>query len=221
MTKTVAGIDEVGRGSVAGPVVAGACVLDLPLFRRRSAFPRWSPFQRASSTRKDVLIADSKLLSPEEREVSSAWLTSNCAYGIGVVSAFVVDKRGILYATNQAMLMALEDLRSKIHVDSLLVDGRDRFHFPLPHQTVIRGDMLHPEIAAASIIAKVYRDRMMREYGKEFPLFGFENHKGYGAPQHLALIKEHGPCDLHRKSFLRALLENQTLPLEMEELVVQ
>lgn len=219
MTKTVAGIDEVGRGSVAGPVVAGACVLDLPLFQRKRSFPCWSPSRK--KTDHDVLIADSKLLSPEEREISSAWLTSTCAYGIGVVSAFVVDKRGILYATNQAMLLALDDLRSKMHVDSLLVDGRDRFRFPLPHQTVIRGDMLHPEIAAASIVAKVYRDGLMREYAKKFPVFGFEHHKGYGAPTHLALIKEHGPCELHRKSFLRAHLENQTLPMEMEELTVQ
>ncbi|NOS66758.1 MAG: ribonuclease HII [Candidatus Peribacteraceae bacterium] len=207
----VAGIDEVGRGSVAGPVVAGACVITTPLFPRKRSFPCWSPFEQKTDA--DVLIAGSKLLSPEEREASSTWITSNCAFGVGVVSALVIDKRGILYATNQAMLLALEDLRSKTHVDSLIVDGRDRFRFPLPHQTIIRGDQSEPAIAAASIVAKVFRDNMMREYAKEFPLFGFEHHKGYGAPGHLALIKEHGPCAIHRKSFLRAHLENQPLDL--------
>lgn len=211
----IAGMDEVGRGSVAGPVVAGACIVSTPLFVRKRAFPCWSPFQK--KTDHDVLIADSKLLSPEEREISSAWIFSNCAFGIGVVSAFVIDKRGILYATNQAMLLALDDLRTKAHVDSLLIDGRDRFRFPIPHKTIVRGDQTEPSIAAASIVAKVFRDNLMREYAKEFPLFGFEHHKGYGAPQHLALVKEHGPCMIHRKSFLRSILEDQTLPLEVHE----
>ncbi len=199
----IAGIDEVGRGSVAGPVVAAACVMNVPLFRRRHAFPRWSPFKKKPLA--DLLIADSKLLAPDVRETSFQWIFATCPFGIGTVSAFVVDKRGILYATNQAMLLALEDLRSKMHIDSLLIDGRDRFHFPLPHTSIIRGDMLHPEIAAASIVAKVTRDRMMREYAKEFPLYGFERHKGYGAATHLALIKQHGPCTIHRKTFLHSL----------------
>ncbi|MSR86908.1 ribonuclease HII [Candidatus Peribacteria bacterium] len=208
---TIAGIDEVGRGAVAGPVVACACVIATPLFRRRRSFSCWSPFEKKADD--DVLIADSKLLSPHEREISSAWIRSACAFGVGAVSAFVIDKRGILYSTNQAMLLALEDLRSKTSVQSLLVDGRDRFHFPLPHQSIIRGDQSEPAIAAASIVAKVFRDGLMREYAKDFPLFGFEHHKGYGAPVHLAAISEHGPCTLHRRSFLRAHLENQTLPI--------
>ena len=136
--KIIAGMDEVGRGAVAGPVVAGACIITSPLFRRRSAFPRWSPFNKKCAN--DCLIADSKLLSPEEREVSYDWITKNVPFGIGVVSAFVVDKRGILYATNQAMLLALEDLRLKTHVDSLIIDGRDKFHFPIPHRSIIKGE---------------------------------------------------------------------------------
>lgn len=186
-------------------------MITTPLFRRRGTFPRWSPFRKIP--KEDILIADSKLLSPDEREASSAWICGNCAFGIGMVSAFVIDKRGILYATNQAMLLALEDLRSKTHVDSLLVDGRDRFRFPLPHRSIIRGDQSEPAIAAASIVAKVFRDRLMREYAKEFPLFGFERHKGYGAPLHLAAINEHGPCELHRRTFLRAILENHALSM--------
>lgn len=203
----IAGIDEVGRGSVAGPVVAAACVMNADLFRRRHAFPRWSPFKKKPTT--DILIADSKLLSPEERETSFHWIFATCPIGIGIISAFVVDKRGILYATNQAMLLAMEDLRAKTHVDSLLIDGRDRFHFPLPHQSVIRGDMLHPEIAAASIVAKVTRDRMMREYAKDYPQYGFDGHKGYGSKRHVALIREHGLCPLHRKTFLERILQDQ------------
>ena len=109
------------------------------------------------------------------------------------------------------MLLALEDLRSKMHVDSLLVDGRDHFHFPLPSESIIRGDMLHPEIAAASIAAKVTRDRMMREFGKEFHFYGFEHHKGYGSPLHLEMIQVHGPCAIHRRTFLGNRIQN-TIP---------
>lgn len=209
----VAGIDEAGRGSVAGPVVAGACVLRAPVFRRKHAWPRWSPFKKTRSP--DICIADSKLMSPKEREDAFAWISSTCAFGVGVVSAFVIDRRGILVATNQAMLLALEDLRLKIGVQSLLVDGRDRFRFPLPHRSIVRGDMLHPTIAAASIIAKVTRDRIMRDESARFPLYGFHRHKGYGTPEHLASLKAHGLCPLHRRTFLRAMLENQTLPLEI------
>lgn len=210
----VAGIDEVGRGAVAGPVVAGACVISAPLFRRRHAFPRWSPFKK--KPQEDVLIADSKLLSPDEREAAFAWISSNCAFGVGIVSAFVVEKRGILAATQAAMLLALDDLRAKTAVASLLIDGCDHFHFPLPHQSVIRGDMLHPEIAAASIVAKVTRDGIMRSEGEEFPLYGFHRNKGYGTAEHLAAIRQHGPCPLHRKTFLRAVMEQQESPLEIK-----
>ena len=199
----IAGIDEAGRGAVAGPVVAGACVIPCELFRRRHSFPRWSPFKKKQTA--EILIADSKLLSSDERETSFAWISSNCGFGVGIVSAFVIEKRGILYATNQAMLLALEDLRSKMHIDSLLIDGRDHFHFPLPHQSVIRGDMLHPEIAAGSIVAKVTRDRMMREASSQFPLYEFHRHKGYGTAEHMAAIQKHGPCEIHRRSFLQSI----------------
>lgn len=204
----IAGIDEAGRGSVAGPVVAGACVIRCALFRRRHAWPRWSPCKKTSSC-PDIFIADSKLMSPDEREAAFEWISSTCVLGVGFASAFAIDKRGILVATNLAMLLALEDLRSKISVQSLLVDGRDRFRFPLPHSSIIRGDMLHPEIAAASIVAKVTRDRIMRDASARFPLYGFHRNKGYGTLEHLASIREHGPCVIHRSSFLQAVLENQ------------
>ena len=209
----IAGIDEAGRGALAGPVVAGACVITTPLFRRKHHLPRWSPDKKKSDG--ECLIADSKILSPEERETSFAWITAHCFWGVGIVSQKVIDRRGILFATNAAMLLALEDLRAKTFVDALLVDGRDKFHFPLAHRSIIRGDQTEPAIAAGSIVAKVTRDRLMREYGKEFPLYGFAQHKGYGAPNHLLAIEQHGVCPLHRKSYLRSLLENQTLPFEI------
>ncbi len=207
--QVIAGIDEAGRGALAGPVVAGACVITTPLFRRRHHLPRWSPFKKKSDD--DCLIADSKMLSPEEREHSYEWVTAHCCWGVGIVSQTVIDERGILFATNAAMVLAIEDLRSKTTIDELLIDGRDKFHFPLPHRSIIRGDQTEPAIAAGSIVAKVTRDRLMREYGKEFPLYGFAQHKGYGAPNHLLAIRERGMCPLHRKSYLRSLLE----PLEL------
>ena len=207
----IAGIDEAGRGALAGPVVAGACVITTPLFRRRNHFPQWSPFHKKSDG--DVFIADSKLLSPEERERSYAWIIEHCHWGVGIVSHIAIDKRGILRATELAMLLALEDLRTRCAPTSLLIDGRDNFRFPLPHQSIIRGDQTEPAIAAGSIIAKVTRDRIMREQALHHPLYGFEGHKGYGSERHIATIREHGPCELHRKTFLLKILENQELPL--------
>ncbi len=213
--QAIAGIDEAGRGSVAGPVVAGACLVPCGLFRRRRSFPCWSPFKRRREL--DCFIADSKLLSPEERERTFDWIAQHCAFGVGIVSETIIDERGIMFANQTAMLLALEDLRAKADVASLLIDGRDPYRFPLPHRSVIRGDMLHPQIAAASIVAKVTRDRLMRERSADHPLYGFDRHKGYGTPEHLAAIEKHGVCALHRKTFLRMLLENQALPLLIDE----
>ena len=185
------------------------------LFKRRGAIPRWSPFKKNSDA--DCLIADSKLLTPEERERTFAWIANECAYGVGVVSHSVIDESGIMFANQMAMLLALEDLRSKIDVTELLIDGKDPYRFPLPHRSIIRGDRTEPAIAAGSIVAKVTRDRIMRNYAREFPFYGFAQHKGYGTCEHLARITEHGPCPLHRKSFLRNVLENQRLPLAVSE----
>jgi ribonuclease HII len=209
----IAGIDEAGRGALAGPVTAGACVIAVPLFRRRKSFTCWSPFERKRD--EDVLIADSKALSPEERERTYEWIIKNCAYGAGSIAAEEIDSRGILAATNEAMLLALAALRSKTDVTELLIDGRDKFRFPLPHRSIIRGDATEPTIAAGSIVAKVTRDRYMREVASQFPHFGFEGHKGYGSELHITTIKSRGPCALHRKSFLRSILETQALPFEV------
>ena len=186
-------------------------MITVPLFRRRYTIPRWSPFERKAAV--DCYIADSKVLSANEREHSYQWIVAHCAFGVGIVSEAVIDDRGIMFANQTAMLMALEDLRNKIAVTELLIDGRDPYHFPLPHRSIIRGDQSEPAIAAASIVAKVTRDRLMREYEKDFPLYEFAKHKGYGSGEHMALIEKHGPCSLHRKTFLRRILENQMLPL--------
>lgn len=206
----MAGLDEAGRGALAGPVVAGACVLRNELFRRRHSFPRWSPFERKREG--DFLIADSKLLSPAEREHSYSWIVEHCFWGVGIVDAAFIEEYGILPATEYAMRLALAMLSQTAHPALLLVDGRDHFTFPLPHRSIIRGDQSEPCIAAASIVAKVTRDRLMRDAAIAFPHYGFAGHKGYGSEDHIAAIRQFGPCGIHRYSFLRRILhEQQTL----------
>lgn len=208
----IAGIDEAGRGALAGPVVAGACVLRLPLFRRRHATPRWSPGKRKRPD--DIFIADSKLLTPLERERAYAWIIEHCAFGVGIVSHRDIDRRGILWATERAMRSAVEMLRTSCDVDRLIVDGRDHFRFDLPHTSVIRGDQTEPCIAAASIVAKCTRDRILRETASLFPSYRFAEHKGYGTATHIRMLREHGPCSFHRMSFLTSVFDAQErLPL--------
>lgn len=195
----IVGIDEAGRGPLAGPVAAGACVLPCELFRCRKPFFAWSPMRRG---RVRTVIADSKSLDATERETAFAWITAHCAWGVGMVEALEIDRDGILIATERAMQRALEQLTQQITPTFLLVDGRDGFRFDYPHASIIRGDALEPCIAAASIVAKVTRDRFMIEQAKTFPQYGFERHKGYGVPEHREALQRHGPCALHRKSFL-------------------
>jgi ribonuclease HII len=203
----VAGIDEVGRGAVAGPVVAGACILSCDLYRRRHRRKRWSPYKRIPPC--DCLIADSKQLTPQERAVSYEWIVAHCVTGIGIVEADDIESDGILAATQLAMLRAVEDLSNRQQPTLLLVDGRDHFQFPHPHRSIIRGDESEPAIAAASIVAKVTRDRLMAAYRTFYPVYGFEHHKGYGTRDHLRHIRRHGCCPLHRLSFLRRVLEKR------------
>lgn len=194
----IAGIDEAGRGPLAGPVVAGICVLDIPLKEAKKG--RWTP---EGTT---IVIGDSKALTDAEREEAYAWITTNCAWGMGMSDAQMIDTQGILTSTESAMHGALEQLEQLLTPTYLLVDGRDKFWFNYPHSSVIRGDSLEPAIAAASIIAKVTRDRLMIEAAKAHPLYGFEGHKGYASEMHIEAIKKHGPCVLHRKTFLRNII---------------
>jgi ribonuclease HII len=199
----IVGIDEAGRGPLAGPVVAAAVHLPCPVNKSRKG--GWS-------IKNVCRLFDSKQLSEPERELSYAWITQNCPWGVSMVEAHEIDAIGILEATNRAMQEALVMLAEKITPTYLLVDGRDAFWFDYPHSSVIRGDGLEPAIAAASIIAKVTRDRLMCEHAKVHPHYGFEGHKGYGAPLHIEAIKMHGPCELHRRSYLRNILN---LPAEL------
>lgn len=173
------GMDEAGRGSWAGPVVAAAVVLPKGL--------------RLGG------LNDSKLVLPAKREELFEKITQFCAYGVGLASHEEVDRFGLLRATFFAFKRALENLPVK--ADHILIDGRDKFAFVIPHTSIIRGDQKVRCISAASIIAKVTRDRLMVEYAKRYPQYGFDLHKGYGTEVHQSALREHGPCELHRKSY--------------------
>ncbi len=186
----IAGVDEAGRGCLAGPVVAGAVILP-------STFPT-------------ALLKDSKILSAKKRRLAFDWITRHCCHGVGVASHAEIDSLGIKRATELAMQRAVARLAQ---IPELLhIDGRDGFRFSLPSKQFVRGDSLFPEIAAASIVAKVSRDEMMREYSSQFPDFGFAEHKGYGVQMHRTLIAQRRFTAIHRLSFepLKSVLSEQT-----------
>ena len=184
--KNIAGIDEAGRGPLAGPVVAGAVILP-----------------------KDCLIEgvnDSKKLSEKKREKLYDDIIENAvAWGVGIVDHTVIDEINILNATRRAMKLAIENLEVK--PDYILIDAEKKVDTNgIPYLPIIKGDALSISIGAASILAKVTRDRIMREYDNIFPMYGFEKHKGYGTKAHVEAIKEYGPCMIHRQSFLTKIL---------------
>jgi len=152
------------------------------------------------------LIKDSKVLTPEQREEAFSWIQLHCTYGFGIGEADIVDGQGILEATEQAMHEALTDIEKQITPTYLLVDGRDKFWFDYPHSSIIDGDEKEPCISAASIVAKVMRDHIMMRCAKQYPKYGFEQHKGYATPQHIVALREHGPCELHRRTFLKNII---------------
>jgi len=175
----VAGVDEVGRGSLFGPVVAAAVILDRG-YRIRG-------------------LRDSKLLLPERREVLAVRIREHCvAWAVAAVDAARIDEINIYQASRVAMRDAVQQLAPA--ADHLLVDAV-RLDCDLPQQGIIHGDALSASIAAASILAKVERDRMMREWDTVFPLYGLASHKGYSTPQHLAALQQYGPTPMHRQSF--------------------
>lgn len=177
----IAGIDEVGRGCLAGPVVAAACILDptKPLPQK---------------------LNDSKKLPPLLRAKIAGELRDSCiAYAIGEVDAAEIDRINILEATKKAMALAVAGLSPA--ADFLLIDALPLKHLPLPQKAIIRGDAISASIAAASIIAKTYRDGLMGAFNSEFPQYGFAAHVGYGTAAHFAALRVHGPCRLHRLTF--------------------
>jgi ribonuclease HII len=192
----VAGVDEAGRGPLAGPVVAAAAILP----------PRW-----AKTGLPDELqgLNDSKQLTKMQREKFFAFIT-NCdeiEFGIAEVDAVQIDEVNILRATHDAMNAALMKLNAP--PQHALVDGRPVKTLCVPQTAIVKGDTRSYSIAAASVLAKVTRDRLMLEFHRQFPDYGFAEHKGYGTAQHLAAIEKFGACPIHRKSFA-PLKQSQT-----------
>jgi len=176
----VAGVDEAGRGPLAGPVVAAAVILD--------------PRRPISG------LADSKTLSAKRRlQLSDQIMARARDWGIAVVDVEEIDRINILQATMQAMRTAAE----KLHIEPVLVriDGNRAPDLRWPVQTVIGGDGLDRAISAASILAKVHRDRLMEKLHERWPQYGFDRHKGYPTPAHISALETHGPCPAHRRSF--------------------
>ena len=179
--KLICGIDEAGRGPLAGPVVAGAVIL-----------PEGCLLEG---------VNDSKKISEKKREKLYDVIIENAiAWSVGIVDNNVIDEINILNATRKAMKMAIDGLAMK--PDYILIDAEKKVDTGgIPYLPIVKGDALSISIAAASIIAKVTRDRMMREYDDIFPMYGFGKHKGYGTKAHIEAIGEHGLCMIHRKTF--------------------
>ncbi|MEK7591366.1 MAG: ribonuclease HII [Patescibacteria group bacterium] len=210
----IAGVDEAGRGALAGPVIAAACILRSFLYPRKTPFISWSPVRNKRQAG-HCLIADSKKLTPEQREISFQWISKHCVFGVGMTPASDIDRMGILPSTERAMQEAVQNLAALLKPTYLLVDGRDKFWFDCAHTSIIRGDESEACIAAASIVAKVHRDRWMVEASRTYPQFGFERHKGYGTDAHFRALRKMPPCELHRRSFLtNAAYACQTLSRE-------
>ncbi len=179
----ICGIDEAGRGPLAGPVVVGAVILPKDSFIEG--------------------VNDSKKISEKKREKLYDIITEEAiAYSVGIVDQKTIDEINILNATKLGVKIALEGLKQK--PDVIMVDALNNMDtLGIPYISVIKGDAKNYSIAAASIIAKVTRDRIMKEWDEAYPIYGFAKHKGYGTAEHIRVIKENGPCILHRKSFIK------------------
>lgn len=186
----LAGVDEVGRGPLAGPIVAAAVILDL----------------KALDEDLILEINDSKKLSAKKREVLSEIIkTKAVAYNIELIDKTEIDKVGIGVCNQQVLKKAVENL--KIVPDFVLSDGYEIKGMNIKNSFAVKGDSKSASIACASIIAKVYRDNLMKEYGREYPEYLFHKNSGYGSKEHIAAIKKYGPCPIHRISFLKNILE--------------
>ena len=177
----IAGVDEVGRGCLAGAVVAAAVILDL-------------------SKPLPASLNDSKKLSEKKRlEIDEEIRRDAVAFSIAQIEADEIDRINILQATKKAMRAAIENLNPR--PDFLLIDAVQLKEISLPQKAIIKGDAISASIAAASIIAKTYRDNLMRQFDQIYPQYGFARHVGYGTKSHYEALRQHGACPLHRKSF--------------------
>ena len=182
----IAGVDEAGRGPLAGPVVAAAVIVN-------------GYFEEL------IEINDSKKLTEKKREKLYELILQNCVVGIGTASEKEIDSVNILNATFLAMRRALEKLGSHDHL--VLVDGNHKIReYKGRQQEIVKGDSRSLSIASASIIAKVYRDNIMKEISGKYPEYRFEQHKGYGTKLHREMLLKYGPCEIHRQSFLKKIL---------------
>ena len=176
---SIAGVDEAGRGPLAGPVVAGAVIIKNFKFKER--------------------IDDSKKLTAKSRERAYSEIMEKSIVGIGIIGEKTIDRINIYQATKRAMQIAVSNLR--IPPDFVIVDGNMKIATKCPIKCIAGGDSKSLSIAAASIVAKVTRDRIMVEYDKQYPQYGFSRHKGYGTKEHMAAIKNRGASPIHRNSF--------------------
>ena len=184
--QTVCGVDEAGRGPLAGPVCAAAVILPAGLVI-------------------DGLNDSKKLTDKKRRELFDVITQNAVSYGIAMVSEREIDEINILQATFLAMQRAIDKL--DVRPDLALIDGNRAKDFGLPVRTIVKGDSLSASIAAASILAKVTRDRLMEELDETYPQYGFAVHKGYGTKRHYEALREYGPCGIHRQTFLKKFYE--------------
>ena len=179
--KVIVGVDEAGRGPLAGPVIAAAVIV-------HEYFPELSE------------INDSKKLTEKKREKLYNLIMEKCVVGIGSSDEVEIDSINILNATFSAMKRAVEKIEAKY--DIILVDGNHKIRgYEKEQEAIVKGDSKSLSIAAASIVAKVTRDRLLLNMDKEFPEYGFARHKGYGTKMHIRALKKYGPCEIHRRSF--------------------
>ena len=182
--KTVCGVDEAGRGPLCGPVVAAACILPMGLVIEG--------------------LNDSKKLTPKKRDALYDYICENAiSYCIAEASVAEIDELNILEATLLAMRRAIDGL--SVPADFALIDGNVARDFQIPARAIVKGDATSPSIAAASILAKVTRDRQCEELDRMYPQYGIAKHKGYGTKMHMDALREHGPSPIHRKQFIRFL----------------
>lgn len=185
--KFICGIDEAGRGPLAGPVVVGAAVMPC------DSKLEW--------------VNDSKKVTEKRREILYDRITEEAlAWGVGIISEKEIDELNILNATKKGLHLALGEVIEKLKQkpDIVIVDAlREIDTFEIPYQSIIKGDATCYSISCASILAKVTRDRIMREWNEVYPMYDFEKNKGYGTAEHIKALKQYGPCPIHRRTFIK------------------
>ena len=190
----IGGVDEVGRGPLVGNVVAACCVLP-------KNFKLYG-------------LTDSKKLSEKKRNEYYDYIINNCiAYGIGEVSPSEIDKINIYEASRKAMMIAIYKVMEKVKLEHVLVDAMPLIDLDIPSTSIIKGDLKSISISAASVLAKVTRDRQMYDLDKKYPMYGFKDHKGYPTKKHIDAINKYGILDMYRKSYnpVKKVLENNKI----------